>query len=61
MKYNGCMNIVNYLADIYGYDTPIFLKDVRIGRKSKTAVREMFYRAVKNGEMERKTSGVYFL
>ena len=53
------MDIVNYLVDIYGYDTPIFLKDVRIGRKSKTAVRELFYRAVKNGDLNRDGPGVY--
>ena len=55
------MNIVSYLADVYGYDTPIFLKDVRIGRKSKTAIKEAFYRAVRNGQLERKNNGIYFL
>ena len=53
------MNLISYLTDIYGYDTPIFLKDVRIGRKSKTAIREAFYRAVKRGELSRDGSGVY--
>ena len=55
------MNIVSYLADIYGYDTPIFLKDVRIGRKSKSAIKEAFYRAVKTGELKREDQGVYYL
>lgn len=55
------MDIVNYLANIYGYDTPIFLKDVRIGRKSKAAIKEEFYRAVKQGKLERQQNGVYFL
>ena len=55
------MNIVNYLTQIYGYDTPIFLKDIRIGRKSKTAIKEEIYRATKNGELERKSNGVYFI
>ena len=55
------MDLVNYLKNIYGYDTPIFIKDVRIGRKSKTAIREEFYRASKSGELERKSNGVYFL
>lgn len=55
------MNIVSYLTEIYGYDTPIFIKDVRIGRKSKTAIREEFYRATKRGELERKSSGVYLV
>lgn len=55
------MNIVNYLADTYGYDTPIFLKDLRIGGKSKAAIKESLYRASKNGQIEKKKNGVYFL
>ena len=55
------MKLVDYLSNIYGYDTPIFLKDVRIGRKSKTAVKEAFYRAVKRGQLEREKSGIYYL
>ena len=55
------MNIVSYLTEIYGYDTPIFIKDVRIGRKSKTAIREEFYRATKRGELERKSNGIYLI
>lgn len=57
--YNIDMNIVSYLTDIYGYGTPIFIKDIRIGRKSKTAIREEFYRAYKKGELEREGPGVY--
>lgn len=53
------MNIIGYLTDIYGYGTPIFIKDIRIGRKSKTAIREEFYRAYKKGELEREGPGVY--
>ena len=53
------MDLVNYLVSIYGYGTPIFLKDVRIGRKSKTAIREEFYRAYKKGEINRDGPGVY--
>ena len=53
------MDIVNYLTNIYGYGVPIFLKDVRIGRKSKSAVKEELYRAVKNGKMERNAPGIY--
>lgn len=55
------MKLVDYLSNVYGYDTPIFLKDVRIGRKSKTAVKEAFYRAVKRGQLERKKDGIYFI
>lgn len=53
------MNLVNYLVDIYGYGNPIFIKDVRIGRKSKTAIREEFYRACKKGDIVRNGPGVY--
>ena len=53
------MDLVNYLIEIYGYDTPIFLKDIRIGRKSKTAVRAEFSRMVKTGKMNRDGRGVY--
>ena len=55
------MNITNYLLKIYGYDAPIFLKDVRIGGKSKTAIREAFYRAAKRGELTMEGNGVYYI
>lgn len=55
------MDIVSYLTEIYGYDTPIFIKDIRIGRKSKSAIREEFYRAVKRGDLSRDGPGVYSL
>ena len=55
------MNIISYLENVYGYATPIFLKDVRIGGKSKAAIKESFYRAVKDGELERRSNGIYFL
>ena len=61
MFYHTGMNIVSYLENVYGYATPIFLKDVRIGGKSKAAIKESFYRAVKDGELERRSNGVYFL
>ena len=54
------MNIVPYLKTIYSVDTPIFLKDIRIGGKSKAAIKEAIFRAVKNGEIYRKTNGVYY-
>lgn len=55
------MELVSYLKQIYGYDTPIFIKDVRIGRKSKTAIREEFYRATKRGDLSNDGPGVYSL
>ena len=53
------MELVSYLKEIYGYDTPIFIKDVRIGRKSKTAIREEFYRATKRGDLSNDGPGIY--
>ena len=46
-------------TEAYGYGTPIFIKDIRIGRKSKTAIREEFYRAYKKGDLNREGPGVY--
>lgn len=55
------MNLVSYLTEIYGYGNPIFLKDIRIGRKSKTAIRAEFSRLTKSGNLVRKCQGVYAL
>ena len=54
------MNVVGYLKEIYGSGTPILLKDIRIGRKSKTAIRAELSRAAKKGLICRETDGVYF-
>lgn len=54
------MNIVSYLKDIYGCGTPILLKDIRIGRKSKTAIRKELSRAVKEKQIIRESNGVYY-
>lgn len=54
------MDIISYLKDIYGYATPIFLKDIRIGRKSKTAIRKELSRAVKDNRIIRRSQGVYY-
>lgn len=54
------MDIINYLKDIYGYATPIFLKDIRIGRKSKTAIRKELSRAVSENKIIRRSQGVYY-
>ena len=53
------MKTVDYLREIYGYGVPIFLKDIRIGRKSKTAIRKDLSRAVQNGEIVREGQGIY--
>lgn len=54
------MEIVQYLKDIYGYGTPIVLKDIRIGRKSKTAIRKELSRATKENKIIRRSQGVYY-
>ena len=54
------MDVINYLKDIYGYATPIFLKDIRIGGKSKTAIRKELSRAVEQNRIFRRSQGVYY-
>ena len=58
--YNFHMDTISYLKNIYGYDTPIFLKDIRIGRKSKTAIKQDLYRAYKKGEIKKEAAGIYY-
>lgn len=53
------MNIVNYLTSIYGYGTPIFLKDLKIGGKSQSAIKMQISRACKEGKISRDGPGVY--
>ena len=60
MVYNNGMNTISYLKEIYGYGTPIFLKDIRIGGKSKTSIRKDLSRAVADGEINRDNRGVYY-
>ena len=61
LEYNNAMNIVTYLASTYGYGTPIFLKKVRIGGKSKSAIKMQISRACKAGDISRDGPGVYSL
>lgn len=55
------MKLINYLKDIYGYDNPIFLKDIRIGGMSYSAIRTELSRAYKEGIIDKKSNGIYFL
>lgn len=55
------MQTVQYLKSIYPCDTPILLKDIRIGRKSKSAIKQDLYRAAKRGEIARDSRGLYFI
>lgn len=61
MRYNIDMNIVNYLEKTYGYGTPIFLKNIRIGKKSKSAIKMQISRACKAGDISKDGPGVYSL
>lgn len=54
------MNTIEYLKQTYSYAEPIFLKDIRIGRKSKTAIRKDLSRATKRGEIFRESPGIYY-
>ena len=53
------MNTISYLKEIYGYGVPIFLKDIRIGQKSKLSIRKDLSRGVEKGDIIRKGQGVY--
>ena len=61
MIYNIVMELIEALKETYGYSVPIFLKDLRFGHKSKTAIRKELSRAAIRGEICRKSSGVYYL
>ena len=61
MVYNFGMRVVDYLKETYGYSVPIFLKDIRMGGKSKQAIRKELSRASMTGEIVRKSQGVYYL
>ena len=54
------MNTIAYLKEQYGCGVPIFLKDIRIGGKSRTAIKQALYRANKAGEIQKQKEGVYF-
>ena len=54
------MEIIPYLKEIYGYDTPIFLKDIKIRKKSKAAIKQELYRANKRGDINREANGIYY-
>lgn len=58
--YTFSVNTIAYLKEIYGCGNPIFLKDIRIGRKSKTAIRAELSRGVKQGLIRRESQGIYF-
>lgn len=53
------MNTIEYLKEVYGYDTPIILKNIRIGGKSKTAIRQELSRAYKNNLISKSGNGIY--
>lgn len=54
------MNTIQYLKDTYGYDNPIIFKNLRIGGKTKTALRQELYRESKKGSIVRYAEGIYF-
>ena len=54
------MNTIAYLKELYGYNNPIIFKNIRIGGKSKSSIRQELYRATKSGMIYRYTDGVYY-
>ena len=61
MLYNLTMNTISYLKEVYGYGKPIFLKDIRIGGKTKSSIRKELSRGVEKGEIQRESNGIYYL
>ena len=59
--YNGIVKTIDYLTQIYDPGTPIALKDIRIGGKSKSAIKQELYRAYKERRIMRAGSGIYYL
>ena len=55
------MKVIDLLKECYCPYEPIFLKDIRIGRKSSTAIRKELSRAVDSGDLIRSRNGVYAL
>ncbi len=55
------MNTISYLKEVYGYGVPIFLKDIRIGGKSKVSIRKDLSRGVEKGDLKRQAQGIYYL
>lgn len=53
------MNTIEYLKEIYGYENPIILKNIRIGGKSKTAIRQELCRSYKKGIIQKSGTGIY--
>lgn len=54
------METIDYLRQIYPADVPILLKDIRIGGKSKSAIKQDLYRAQKANKISRISNGVYY-
>jgi len=55
------MDVMQKLMDIYDYNEPIILKDVKIDGISYENIRQTFSRLVKSGKLERYVQGVYYI
>lgn len=61
MKEGGSMNIMQELQSVYGYNTPIFLNDLKINGMTDVGIRQAVSRLSKDGRIERYTQGVYYI
>ena len=50
-----------YLVENYGYDEPIFLKDLEIEGMSKKALRQAVNRLAKTGRLLKYDAGIYYI
>ena len=53
--------IKEFLLENFGYNEPIFLKDLSFEGISENAMRQSIKRLVANGFLERYDSGIYYI
>lgn len=55
------MGILQELKSEYGYDTPIFLKEVKVKGMTDVGIRQTLTRLTQRGGLERYAQGVYYI
>ena len=51
----------NYLEKTYGYNEPIFIREISLEGVNNNALRQYFKRMVQSGELEHFDTGIYYL
>lgn len=50
----------NYLKETYGYNEPIFVNELKFDKMTDNALRQYITRLVKNGQLVRYDTGIYY-